>query len=465
MTGLRLTLVHPRFRDPTGDIPLGLATLAAWVRRDLPEVEVALHDGTFSPGISAAAAFFDRNRPDVVGIGTGTLALPDAIAVARCAHARGARVVLGGPHPTLCADDLLRRHPEVDAVVVGEGEESLVDLLRFGFDAATPPPGVVGRDGRGHPVHGPPRAPLSDLDRLPHPAWDLLDMPRYLATWGRLDARWPGLPGAAVSASRGCPFHCSFCQPALSRLFGPGLRLRSPGHVVAEVVALRSRHGVRGIWFTDDTFTVHHDWVASFCDAWRASGLDLPWGCTSRADLLDPEILDRMVDAGLASLGLGLESAVDRVRNGIYEKGVSLERIEAAVHHAHARGVHTFLFVMLGAPGERLAEMATTLRTASRLPADDASISLCVPLPGTALRARLEDAGVHLSDDAAHYDYYRAQPFAGTLPPWALRGLQRWGWARFYAVPRRWSALLRRVAHPAGRRGLARHLARLAPRG
>ncbi len=464
MSRPRLALIHPRFRYPSGDPPLGLASLAAWVRRELP-VQVAIHDGSFQPGLGPVRRFLERFRPDFVGIGSSTLMLPDTLAVAALARERGARVVLGGPHPSLFAAELLDE-PSVDAVIRGEGEQSLVALLeRWLARAGGPPPaGVSWRAADGRVLHGDDRPPIEDLDHLPLPAWELLDMRRYLRSWGKLDHLRPGLRGANVSAARGCPHRCSFCQPTLRTLFGPRLRQRSPEHLVEELVALRRRYGVEGFWFTDDTFTARPRWTHAFCEAYARAGLKLPWGCTSRADALQPALIDTMADAGLARLGIGLEAASERIREGVYAKGASVEQVREALGHARDRGVHGFVFLMLGAPGERLDEMVETIRTAAALPAHDASFSLCVPLPGTALHARLVERGVPLSSRHRDYDYYARQPFEQGIPPWALRGLQYYGWARFYLEPWRSAALLRALVQPAGWRAQAHRLQRLLPR-
>ena len=464
MSRPKLALINPRFRYPSGDLPVGLASLAAWVRRELP-VQVAIHDASFQPGLAPVHRFLERFRPDFVGIGASTLMMPDALDVAALAARSGARVVLGGPHPTLDAHDLLAEHPCIDAVVLGEGELSLVDLLArwLAHDQGVPPAGVAWRDGQGRPCSGPPRSPMADLDRLPLPAWDLLDMRRYSAAWGKLDHLRPGLTGANVCASRGCPHRCSFCQPTLERLFGRRLRQRSPAHLVCELEALQRRYRVQGFWFTDDTFTARPAWTRAFCEAYRASGLGLPWGCTSRADVLDADLVRTMAEAGLRRLGVGLEAASDRIREGVYAKGATVEQVRDALGFAADAGAHGFVFLMLGAPGERLQEMLETIRVAAVSPAHDASFSLCVPLPGTALHQRLLDQGVSLSSSHRDYDYYSRQPFRHELPGWALRGLQYYGWARFYAEPWRGRAVLRSLTRPAGWRAQAHRARRLLP--
>ncbi len=241
----KIALIFPRFRYPSGDYPLGIATLAAHLRRELP-VDVVVCDTTFDPRMERIQDFLDREDPDFVGIGMSTLMLGEGLEAARRAHARGVPVFLGGPHPTTDPAALLAE-PFVDACVIGEGEETTRDLLAMWIEGRSGPVDgawVKDPDGTVHP--SPRRAGIKDLDTLPFPAWDLLDMEAYLAAWGQLDSWKPGVRGVNLMASRGCPYECSFCQPVLDAMFGKKLRARSPENVVAEIVELHERYAIGG---------------------------------------------------------------------------------------------------------------------------------------------------------------------------------------------------------------------------
>ncbi len=458
----KLGLVFPRFRYPSGDYPLGLALLAAVVRRELGW-EVAICDTTFDARLEKIAEFYDQEKPDVVGIGISTLMLGEALEAAALAAARGIPVVAGGPHPTTDPQGTLA-HPAIRAAVLGEGELPLLELLPMLAEGrAGPVQGawVKGLDGLVWPSEH--RHAWPDLDDLPLPAWDLIDMPAYLSAWGQLDTVRSGLRGLNISGARGCPFSCSFCQPVLDRMFGKKLRQRAPERLVEEIAALKERYGIEGFWFTDDTFTTNRQWVERFCDVLGASGLDLVWGCTTRANLIKPELMARMQAVGLRKLGIGMESATERVREGVYAKGVSLEAIEQTVQTAHSLGVQTLLFLMLGAPDERRDEVLHTIEAATRLRASEASFSLFVPIPGTDLHRTMSEQGFELSADVTDYDYYARQPFHARIDRRELRLLQRWAYLRFYSHPYRWSGLARTAGSPAGLRNLGRKLRRILP--
>ncbi len=457
----RLGLIYPRFRYPSGDIPVGVALLAAVARRETG-LDVAICDTTFQPSMASVDAFLDRYRPDVVGIGLSTLMVEDALQVARHAHQRGIPVFVGGPHPTVVPGSMIS-DAHVDAVVIGEGEETLAELVRMFLSGERQAvAGAWVKDGdqvlKSVETRRPP-----DLDQLPFPAWDLLDMDRYLDAWGKLDSHQPGLRGVNLTTSRGCPFQCTFCQPVLESLFGQRYRQRSPASVIDEIVALQRAYPIDGFWFTDDTLTADESWVREFCQRLDDTGLDLRWGCTTRANLISAGLMQRMASAGLRKLGIGLESAVHRIREEVYGKRVSLGDVKQTVALARQYGVQTLLFLMLGAPGETRREMLRTVEWASRLPASEASISLFVPLPGTHIHRSMRQEGYQLSTRPLDYDYYARQPFRGRVGARGMRWLQRAAYARFYAHPVRVSALARTLRSRGGRRNLRRMIRRIRP--
>lgn len=461
---MKLGLVFPRFRYPSGDFPLGVAVLAAYVQRELGH-EVVICDTTFDPRLDKIARFYDEERPDVVGIGMSTLMLGEGLAAARMAKERGLPVFVGGPHPTTDPDAMIA-DPNIDAVVIGEGELATVDLLEmFRKGRREPVSGAFVKAADGSVWASRERRPVDDLDSLPWPAWELIDMEAYLAAWGQLDSYKSGLRGVNLVGSRGCPFTCSFCQPVLDAMFGKKLRQRSPESIVAELAELKRRYNIQGAWFTDDTFTTHRKWVQRFCESLKAQRLDLVWGCTTRANLIEPDLMREMYDAGLRKIGIGMESATERIREEVYDKGVSLEAVRHTVVTARDVGVQTLLFLMLGAPDETRQEMLRTIEVATSLPASEASFSLFVPIPGTTLYSQMVQAGIEMSEDYTDYDYYARQPFTGPISRRELRLIQRLAYFRFYSHPHRWRSVARNASTLNGLRSMGRKLMRIVPHG
>ncbi|MBC7287627.1 MAG: cobalamin B12-binding domain-containing protein, partial [Armatimonadetes bacterium] len=286
---MKILLVFPRFRYPSGDPPMGVAYLAAVLRRE--GVHVEIFDATWvkRPAARLRQLIAD-NGYDMIGISTLTSMMRGAAEIARVAKELSPRslVVMGGPHATVEPASTIAL-PGVDAVAVGEAELSILELVRAGLN----PEGVPGFwfKGGGEVVQGPPAPLLEDLDWLPLPAWDLLDMRRYISLWYQLDAVRYGLKGTSIMASRGCPYDCTYCQPTLRKIFGPRIRRRSAESLIAEMIELRDRYRLDGLMWLDDTFLIDRAWMHDFCSKVIDARVGLIWGCNVRADRVDEETL------------------------------------------------------------------------------------------------------------------------------------------------------------------------------
>ncbi len=442
----RIGLVFPRFRYPSGDPPLGVAYLAAAVRART-DWEVDILDTTFfrDPGAEMVRRL-DARSYDVVGISFMTTMIRGAALAAAAVKKANPKtlVIAGGPHPTV-APDVVLADEHFDLVVVGEGESTLIDLLEQGGDPAGVE-GVIFRK-KGERVRTGPRAPIQDLDTLPHPALDLLDMDAYFRSWFLLDSVAGGLKGTSLIASRGCPYQCTYCQSTLEVLFGRKLRKRSPSNLVEELAGLKSRYGLTAVALQDDTFLIDQAWVKAVCAALIDAGLDMPWECNIRANLADEEVLEAMARAGLKKVNIGIESATQRILADICQKGITWEQVERAVRVCKKLGLKIQGYFMLGAPTETLKEVRSTIAAASKLDLDDATFSITTPLPHTYLYDRtrsLIDRGFEA------FDYYSTSVYQPgvSLSPKRLSRLKRWAFIRFYLGPKRILKTLGMVLNP-----------------
>ncbi|HEY3490937.1 MAG TPA: radical SAM protein [Candidatus Deferrimicrobiaceae bacterium] len=398
---MKVLLVFPRFRYPSGDPPLGVAILAASASK-VPGTRVNILDGTFL-GRRRLEARLLEERQDLYGFSVMTSTFRDACELARSIKRRhpDARVVFGGPHPTVLPESTLAES-SVDAIVTGEGEGPFREIVARGGAFEGIPGVAFKRDGR--VVDNGPAPVAADLDALPFPAYDLLDMARYTALWFQMDAVSPDLRGTNVLATRGCPFRCSFCQPTLSRLFGTRLRRRSPDNIVRELRMLKERFGIGGFMFADDTLNVDSAWLKSLCGALLEARLGLSWSCNMRADLFRSEDLQRMKEAGLRKVFIGMESAQQRILDDVYHKDVTVGQVEEAVRIAHSMELKIQGYFMLGAPSETIEEIRRTVRFACALPIDDATFSIATPLPATHLYEMTRQS---IELPAEDMDYYR----------------------------------------------------------
>ncbi|MHB8834568.1 MAG: B12-binding domain-containing radical SAM protein [Candidatus Methylomirabilia bacterium] len=438
-----LLLVYPRTRYPSGDVPLGILCLAASVREKLSLAPVVF-DFTFRKDPFAELREHLRtNRYSWVGISAMITMAKDAREVARLVREMqpDARIILGGPHPTTLSAQCLTG--DYDFVVVGEGEATLPELIGRGSGEGVA--GVWFRKG-GVWRENQPRAPIADLDDIPFPAFDLIDLVRYKKLWFQLDTTGRPIEGTSVFATRGCPYQCSFCQPTLERLFGRKLRKRSPENIVAELAWLKRDFHIEGFMLQDDTLNVDREWTRQLAREIVAGKLGLVFGCNMRADLVDEETLRVMQEAGLRKIYIGIESCSDRIRNDVYDKRLQRVQIEKAVAAAKKHGILVQGYFMIGAPGEKKSEVKATLRYARALDLDDLTINIATPLPGSYLYQKFR-GDIAIPEEG--FDYYRRYAFlAGELDERWLRRAQLLGYLAFYLRPRLLLRFVRSLLSP-----------------
>ena len=433
---MRIALVFPRTRYPSGQPPLGILYLAAYLRQHV-DCEIDVIDPTFEHHPLAYMETALKAKPyDLVGISVMTPMLNEALFASRVAKGlpHDPLVVWGGPHPTVMPEQTMG-YPEVDAICLGEGEETFLELIQRGGD----PQDVAGMWYRadGEIVRNPPRPMIADISRLPFPARDLIPMDAYIRAWYSLTAADPNLTGTSVIGSRGCPYSCTYCQPTLRQLFGRKVRRRSVDDIIAELEHLKATYNIQAFMFEDDTFIANGGWAHEFCDRLRTCGLGLKWGCNVRADLVRRDLLVAMREAGLVQMNMGIESGSQRVLDDIYHKRITIEQVEQAAAMANELGIRVGGYFMLGAPTETIEEVRRTIAFAVRLPIDEAAFNVTTPLPGTTLWEQTKDL---IAGDLTQFDYYKAPVYkAGkVIPARKLDLLKKWAYLRFYALtPRR----------------------------
>jgi anaerobic magnesium-protoporphyrin IX monomethyl ester cyclase len=268
--------------------PLGLLYLAAYVREH--GYNVAVFDGTFAKDKTAFDQALQGQQPCVVGVSAVLPNRDTALSLARTAHAFGATVVVGGPDPTR-NPELYLADAAVDVVVHHEGEQTLVELLDAlsGSDAQAPDLsqilGLAFRDAKGEPVINAPRPYIADLDSLPEPARDLIDVDQYLDLWRDEN----GYTSLSLSVSRGCPYGCEWCQDAVS---GPELRHRSPESVAAEMKALKETYQIDRLRVVDDVDGLDRDWLEAWAVAAQAQDAVIPFEALYDLEREDIPMLD-----------------------------------------------------------------------------------------------------------------------------------------------------------------------------
>jgi len=396
---LRVILIYPRFKYPrfTNQEPLGLLYLASSLR--VAGHEPVIIDLTFEKDL-------DRLRQvkgaELIGISATTSMFPTVRRILHVIRRIAPEVpcVVGGPHATALPEDCLATG--FDHAVVGEGEETIVDLVNTlqSHGSASCVPGVATLDQDGT-IAFKSRKPIDDLDSLPFPARDLLDFDPYTRE---------GPFAYGIMVTRGCPYNCLFCKPMVNKLFGHKIRKRTPHNVADEIEEIARIHGSAEVPlnFRDDTLGVLKlDWWQDLRLELHQRGLRPNFVCQLRVNDVTPKLLELMKDCGCFNIQFGVESGSQRILN-FYRKGITVSQIVSAFDSCHAVGLRTYAFIMIGAPDETTEELQQTLELLKRIGPHDIGICVTTPAPGTDLYDLAIDEGIFSIADWSEADYYTA---------------------------------------------------------
>ena len=372
--------------------PLGIAYLAAHIRQTGHEVEILdLNISGYNP--RRVALVLNRFSPQVVGISTFTETYPNARAIAAQVkeHDPGVTVVMGGSHPSILPAEVVSE-PNVDYVVVGEGEETLAQLLEVVADLREPAEvsGLVWKTPDKEIVHNGRRA-LRDPDSLCLPARDLLSLEFYADAFNVLTARG------------GCPYRCPFCSA--SHIWSGRHRPRSPRAVVDELEALVRDYGAGFVFFVDDIFTLRRDWVVELMGEMERLGGAVEWGCATRVDKVDEALIALMAGHGCTGIQYGVESGSQAILDSV--KGIDKEAALEAVRWSVAAGVKTTASFMVPFPDDTEETLRETFAFIGQLKDEGAEIfmSYTTPYPGTAFYEQADELGITiLTRDWGEYD-------------------------------------------------------------
>jgi len=369
---VRVLLVQPQYNFPRGyaETPsVALLILGTLARERGHEVRIVHLDIAWG-GIDKQLGRF---RPDVVGITVNTLQVRSARLIAKAARrgGNGARVVVGGPHAAVWDG-------EADDVVVGEGENRWLEILGE-------------------------RPSIEGIDDVPEPDYGLVHLNKFCGV-----SPAEAVPSVAIMASRGCPFDCTFCNTPV--FWGKKVRYRSPERVVAEISDLHWGHGVKEVFFQDDTFNLNHAWATEIFERIIEKGLNkrVSFKITSRVNekLVTKELLDLARRAGVWNIFYGVESG-SQVMLDRMKKGVTVEEIKRAVRMTHEAGISTQCSFIVGMPGETRETLRETGELIRELKSARPNWGFATPFPLTEFDKEVTAKGHKLLLDYSQYDYNR----------------------------------------------------------
>lgn len=370
--------------------PLGLLYLSAYLKQAGFAVE--LFDATFSTR-GELYGRLSAGPASVLGIYTNLLTRRSVLDLIREARQHAWRVVLGGPEAANYAEQYLRRG--ADAVVVGEGEETLAALLprlaRGGGRELQGVAGVVYLDEQQQLVQNAPRALIAGLDELPWPDRGSIDLHRYVSVWRERH----GAASLNLITARGCPYKCRWCSHAV---FGFTHRRRSYLDCADELEFLYRTYGLDQVWYADDVFTINHRWLFQYAAELRQRKLRVPFETISRADrMATDEVLATLAEMGCQRIWIGSESGSQRILDAM-GRDVTVEQVLWAVKAARRHGIQVGMFLMWGYEGEGIEDIAATVEHVRQCDPDVFFTTVAYPIKNTAYFENVADR-VHLDKD------------------------------------------------------------------
>ena len=390
---MRIALIAPPYPlEEAPSPPLGLCYVGAACEQAGAEVKIFDYIiSQYTPFKLKAA--LDEFKPHIVGAASVTMNFQVAADIIKTAKLYHPHVItlMGGPHVSFDYQNVLKDYPEIDAIVIGESEQTLQEFIPFYNDKhqwksicglAFNNDGAIITTGK--------RSFIQDLDSLPKPARHLLMISKYKAL---------GFP-VSIITSRGCPNQCIFCQGR--RMVGHKVRFRSTQKVVDEIEELIGM-GMNMINIADDLFTANKRRVLAFCNELNNRKISLVWSAFSRVNTIDEEIVNAMKKAGCYAISFGIESGNQDILNCV-KKGITLEQAKKATEICKQSGIRTHASFMVGLPGESMHTLEETYQFAQSL-GIEYGYHFLSPFPGTTVRESIQDYDLTiLSNDWSTYD-------------------------------------------------------------
>jgi anaerobic magnesium-protoporphyrin IX monomethyl ester cyclase len=363
---LRVALVVPKcnlYLSVHG-APMNLAYIASYLRKAIPRVEVKIFDGSIGEDIEQSLSVF---QPQVVGVTATTPQAPSAYRLGDKIRSKWSNVltVIGGVHASVMPNEASEHF---DIVIIGEGEKTFSQVV-INFQNNTTQKGILQGE------------PLDNLDDIPSPAFDLLDMPHYLENGIQLPTLKP--PVLGMVTSRGCPYRCAFCWNSFRKT---KVRYFSAERIVEEILFLKKTYGVSQVYFLDDEFLINKERIDRLSKLFKETGISewFRWACSARATTLNVPLLKKAKAMGCVLVNIGLESGTERVLKYLKSGSSTVAINEKALDIGAKAGMVMGGSFIFGTPTETLAEMNQTFQWIVAHPnLKFIGVSILTPYPGT----------------------------------------------------------------------------------
>ncbi len=411
--------------------PLGIMYIASYAEKNTDhtiEILDVLAEELDYKGVEEEVR---KRKPDVVGITAMTFTLIDVIKIAKIIKKVDdeIKIVLGGPHAHIYPNETINI-PEIDFLVLGEGEITFTELIQNidDYDNLKYVKGLVFKN-EGEIINTGQRDFIEDLDSIPFPARHLTKVGLYKSLLARRSIV------TTMMTTRGCPYKCIFCdRPHLGKVF----RARSAENVVREMEECVEM-GINEFILYDDTFTIDRQRVLNVCELIENKRLDIGWDIRARVNTVDKEMLIKLKTAGCERIHYGVESANPDILK-LLNKGITISQVEKAFEMTKEAGIEILAYFMIGSPTETREQILNTINFAKQLKPDYVHFSITTPFPATQLYYMGMEQGVFEED---YWKEFAINPAEDFIPqPWdavlsrdELMELLEYAYKSFYIRP------------------------------
>lgn len=357
MKNVKVALVNPG-RNPefAASEPLNLEYIASYLEQN--GIEVKIIDELCGQDVEKE---IKKISPDIVGLTATTPIAPDAYRIADICKKKGILTVIGGVHATIMPEEALRH---CDIAVVGEGERAMFHIIKNNIKS-----GIVSCPY------------IENIDETPMPARHLVDMDFYLGVATNYWYFAPDVKTGTIITSRGCPFSCTFCHNSWRKT---PFRFHSAERVIDEIKFLIKNYKIKALFFIDDNLFANKPRLEKICKLMEKNHIDIVWGCNSRVDNINPELLNKVKKVGCVAISFGFESGSQRILD-ILNKGTTVEQNRKAIKMCKDAGISVMGSFMIGNPTETIEDIRATQNFIKENDIDFAGICFTTPFPGTKL--------------------------------------------------------------------------------
>lgn len=389
--------------------PLGILYISAYLNEH--GIENKIFDTTFSSK-PELKKFLVNEKPDIIAFYVNLMTKLNVLEIIRfikSTHSlESSQVILGGPEVRYNASDLLKHG--ADFVVIGEGEETLLELIQKIIQTSNKDfkeiDGIGFKDNAGRIIFNAERNLISDINTLPYPNRNGIDLSKYQDAWKKRH----GQNAISVSTMRGCPYTCKWCSRAV---YGLTYRRRSPDKVVEEVQKIKEDYNPDTIWFVDDVFTISHNWLSGFNEELKKNNFKIKYECITRADRMNEDVIKTLKESGCFRVWIGAESGSQRIIDAM-DRRVKVEQVREMINLSRKYGIEAGTFIMLGYPGETEKDIEETINHLKKSNPHQFTITVAYPIRGTEFFQEIETNQVNVFEWEKNTD--RDRDFVRTYP-------------------------------------------------